>query len=86
MILVHFFFLLSLAVIAYGVYYWVRLLRGRPQLAGNGEPLPWWAWATIVSFGSLGVAASAPGLFFDQPHWFDDKIFWVVERLLGLFT
>lgn len=63
-----------------------RLVRGRPELDPKGNPLPWWVWATFTGVGVLGAVAAGPGLFFDQPHWLIDKVFWVVEKLVGIFT
>ena len=80
--LVHVFFWVCILLIAMAAYYWVRLFRGRPKLDPKGNPLPWWVWATFAGVGVLGAVASAPGLFFDQPHWFIDKIYWVVESFV----
>jgi hypothetical protein len=86
MLLVHIFFWVCLLLVGMSVYYWVRLVRGRPELDPKGNPLPWWVWATFIGFGVLGMVASAPGLFFEQPYWLTDKIYWVVEKFVGLFT
>ena len=39
-----------------------------------------------VSFGIFLLFASIPGAFFEQPHWFVDKLYWVVERVVDVFT
>ena len=84
MVLVHIFFWVCLAVVGMSAYYWARLIRGRPELDPHGKPLPWWTWATFAGVGILGLASAAPGLFFEQPYWLTDKIYWVVEALIGV--
>jgi len=86
MVLVHVFFWVCILLTATAAYYWVRLLRGSPKLDPKGKPLPWWVWAIFAGVGVLGVIASAPGLFFNQPHLLTDKIYWIVEKFVGLFT
>ena len=79
MMLVHIFFWVCVLLVATATYYWVRLLRGSPKLDPKDKPLPWWTWATFAGVGILGVIASAPGLFFDQPHWFmGSPTHWIV--------
>ena len=85
MMLIHIFFWTCVVVVGQSLYSWIQLVRGQPQVSRNGEPLPWWVSATFLGVGVLGITASAPGLFFDQPHWLTDKIFWAVEGLIHLF-
>lgn len=86
MLLVHVFFWASLAVVVVTTYQLVRLGLGRPVLAPNGKTLPWWVFVIILTAGGLGIASSAPGLFFDSPHWLGDTIYRGVERVFQLFT
>ena len=84
MMLIHIFFWTCVVVVGQSLYSWAQLARGHPPVSRNGEPLPWWVWATFLGVGVLGVTASAPGLFFGEPHWLTDKIFWAVEGLIHL--
>lgn len=86
MILIHAFFWTCVVVVGQSLYYWIQLIRGRLQVSRQGEPLPWWVWATFLGFGVLGITASAPGLFFDQPYWLTDKVFSALEKLIRLFV
>lgn len=82
MALIHIFFWTCVIVVGQSLYYSIQLLRGRPPRGRNGKPLPAWVWVTFLGVGALGIAGSAPALFFDRPHWFTDKIFSAVDGLI----
>lgn len=39
-----------------------------------------------VSIGTFLLFASIPGAFLKQPHWFTEKLYWVVEKVVDVFT
>jgi hypothetical protein len=82
MIVVWLYLLVSLAVLAMGVYFLVLYLRGDPGAAfASGRPAPRWLWPFAICFGLLGVLSSAPGVILHQSGWFIDKFFWLLSRL-----
>ena len=85
MALIQLFFWTCVIIVGQSLYSWIQLVRGRSPIGRSGEPLPWWVWATFLGVGVLGITASAPGLFFGEPRWLTDKIFWAVEGLIHLF-
>lgn len=76
------YFALSIAFIAIGVYYLVRVARGLPVEGANGGYVPVWTHWWAIGMGVLGVLASAPSIFTDNPHWFVDKIYFVVSKVI----
>ncbi len=85
-ILLYAFFLASVALAVLGATYFVRVTRGIAVLGGNGMPTPKWLHAFTFCFGCLGVVSSAPSIFSDNPHWFVDKIYFAVSKLVAVFT
>jgi hypothetical protein len=83
-VLLYSYFLVSLALTWMGAVYFVRVSRGIAVLGGNGMPTPKWLHAFVFGFGVLGVLASAPSIFTGNPHWFVDKIYFVVSRIIAV--
>jgi hypothetical protein len=76
------FFTASAALALLGAVYFIRVTRGMAVLGGNGMPTPRWLHAFIFCIGCLGVLSSAPSIFSDEPHWFVDKIYYVVSQII----
>jgi hypothetical protein len=85
-ILLYTFFFTSVALALLGAIYFVRSSRGIAVLGDNGESTPKWLHVFLFCFGCLGVFSSAPSIFSDNPHWFVDKIYFVVSKLVALFA
>lgn len=85
-ILVHTFFLTSVAIALLGAIYFVQSIRGIAVLGGNGKPTPKWLNVFVFFFGCLGVISSAPSIFSNNPYWFSDKIYFAVGKLVALFA
>jgi hypothetical protein len=83
-ILLYTFFVTSGALALLGAIYFVRSSRGVAVVGGNGEPTPRWLNVFLFCFGCLGVVSSAPSIFSDNPHWFVDKIYFAVSKLIAL--
>ena len=39
-----------------------------------------------VTVGTFLLFTSIPGAFLDQPHWFTNNLYWVVEKVFDVFT
>lgn len=85
-VLLYAYFLISLTLAALGATYLVRISMGIPVLAGNGMPTPKWVAGFVFFLGFLGVLSSAPSIFSDNPHWFVDRIYFAVSKLIAAFT
>ena len=85
-VLLYTYFLASVALVVLGVTYFVRVARGVAVLGGNGMPTPKWLYVFIFCVGCLGVVSSAPSIFSDNPHWFVDKIYFAVSKVIAALT
>ncbi len=85
-ILLYGYFLVSAIVALMGLGYLIRVVRGGAVLAANGTPTPTYFLVYMLGLGVFGMLASAPSIFSDNPHWFSDKIFFVVSKVIGLFA
>ena len=85
-ILLYAFFLASIALAVLGATHFVRVIRGIAVPGGNGMPTPKWLHVFTFCFGCLGVVSSAPAIFSDNPHWFVDKVYFAVSKLIAAFT
>ncbi len=83
-VLLYTFFLASAALALMGAVYFVRACRGTPVSGGNGVPTPKWLHIFTFCFGCLGILSSAPSVFTDNPHWFVDKIYFVVSKAMAM--
>jgi hypothetical protein len=83
--LLYLYFAASVTLAVTGGIYLLRVFRGIAVLGANGTPLPTWLHVFILSFGCFGILAAAPLIFSDNPTWFVDKFFFVVERTLAAF-
>ena len=82
MIIVWLYLLVSVAVLAMGVYFLVLYLRGNPGAAfADGRPAPKWLWPFVICFGLLGVLSSVPDVLLHQKGWFIGKVFWLLSKL-----
>jgi hypothetical protein len=85
-VLLHTYFLASIALVVLGVTYFVRVSRGIAVLGGNGVPTPKSLHVFIFCIGCLGVVSSAPSIFSDNPHWFVEKIYFAVSKIIAALT
>ena len=85
-VLLYTFFVTSIVLALCGAIYFVQASRGVAVLGGNGMPTPKWLHVFVFCFGCLGVLSSAPSIFSDNPHWFVDKIYLVVSKVVALFA
>lgn len=81
--LVQVFFWVCALAVAMSIYYLFKAAKGKPALDPRGQPLPWWVWGIFLFVGVLGLAATGPGIYFNNPLWLTDKIFWLVGKLIG---
>lgn len=85
--LFHLLFAIAVGFLASAAYDSYR--RVKPSTA-DSETKPQSNPPVVIGFSAvLGLfllLASVPGAFFAQPHWLTDKLYWVVERIIGLFT
>ena len=83
----HLLFAVALGFMGSAVYETCRRVRLR---SGDSDTRQQINPPLVIIFSAvLGVLllfASVPGAFFEQPHWLADKLYWVVERVIGLFT
>jgi hypothetical protein len=84
--LLYIFFAASAAMVVFGSMYLIRSLAGRSVLSEAGHPIAKWVHIYSIGLGSLGLLSSAPSIFSDNPHWFVDKIYFAVSRLIEAFT
>jgi hypothetical protein len=47
------------------------------------KPVPWQFDAMFLFLGLMGVVSSVPGLFFSQPHWAIDHVWWLISKIAG---
>jgi hypothetical protein len=85
-VVLYLFFIASTALAVFGALYFIRVTRGVAVLGGNGLPTPRWLHGFVFCIGCLGVFASAPSIFSDNPHWFVDKIYYVVSKIIEVFA
>lgn len=85
-ILLYTYFFTSAALALLGAIYFVQSSRGVAVWGGNGGRTPKWLHGFLFCFGCLGVFSSAPSIFTDNPHWFVDKIYFAVSKLIALFA
>jgi hypothetical protein len=85
-ILLYTFFLTSVASAWFGAVYFVRASRGVAVPGGESMRTSKWLHVFVFCFGCLGVLSSAPSIFSDNPHWFVDKIYFVVSKVIALFA
>lgn len=84
-VLLYVLFFISVLLMVLGAWSYVRASRGITVGGGNGDALPRWFLVFVFLFGCLGVLSTAPSIFSDNPHWFVDKIYFAVSRLLAVF-
>jgi hypothetical protein len=85
-VLLYTYFLASVGLIVLGVKDFVRVTRVVAVLGRDEAPTPKWLPVFIFCFGCLGVASSAPSIFSNNPHWFVDKIYFVVSRVIAALS
>lgn len=85
-VLLYTFFAISVALSFLGAIYFIRACRGIVVLGGNSMPTPMWLHVFVFCFGCLGVLSSAPSIFSNNPHWFSDKIYFVVSKIVAAFA
>ena len=85
-VLLYTYFLISITLLVLGATHFVRVSMSTPVLGGNGMPTPKWLHGSFFAFGCLGVLSSAPSIFSDNPHWFVDKIYFAVSKVIAAFT
>ena len=85
-VLLYTYFIVSVIMALMGAVYFVRVSRGVAVLGGNGATTPRWLHAFFACLGGLGMLASAPSIFADNPHWFVDKIYFVVSKIVAVFA
>lgn len=56
-----------------------RVAQSTPWLRTKA---PRWTNYVFLFVGILGMAATIPGIFFDQPNWLNDRIFGVIAKVL----
>jgi hypothetical protein len=84
-----FHILFAVAVGFLGSVVYATYRRTRPRESGAKIEKHNFRLVVIIPFGLLGIFllfASVPGAFFGQPHWLTDKLYWIVERVIGAFT
>jgi len=85
-VLLYAFFLASVFLASMGAVYFILVSRGIAVRGGNGMPTPGWLHAFVFLFGCFGILASAPSIFSDNPHWYADKIYLVVSKVIAVFA
>ena len=87
MSLLHFLFVIAVGFLSFSIYEFYRRLNLRNA---NTESKTRSTPTVIITFSALlGVfllLASIPGAFFGQPYWFTNKLYWVVEKVIEVFT
>lgn len=86
MLLVYAYFLANSCILALGFYYLSRQIRGIPIVTMNGGNVPNWIPLFCMLFGTLGLLATIPLIFSNNPSWLTDKIFHFVSWLLARFV
>ena len=60
-----------------------RLRSGKSESNNRGR-------LTVIIFsiliGTFLLFSLIPGAFFEQPYWFTEKLFWVVEKVVDVCT
>jgi hypothetical protein len=83
MALVWIAFIASALLIGGSAWHLVRRARGAVMVDAAKKPFPW-QWDPIFLFvGALGVLSTVPGLFFGQPHWAIDHVWWLISRVVA---
>ena len=85
--LFHILFTIALGFIASSIYEIYRRVKVHSEKIKSDSQV---ASAFVIAFSALiGVFllfAAIPGAFLNQPHWFVDKLFRVVEVIIEVFT
>lgn len=77
----HVFFAIAVGFVGTGLYEGYR--RAKSGTVKSNSPI---VIAFSIFLGIFLLFASVPGAFFGQPYWLADKLYWLVEKTLGLFT
>jgi hypothetical protein len=85
-VLLYTYFAASVALALIGAASLVRLSRGVAVPGANGIPMPKWLHVFLLCFGCFGMLSSAASIFGDDPHWFVDKIYFVVSKIIAAFA
>lgn len=85
-VLLYGYFLASALVAAIGFVYFIRVSRGIVVPGGNGAATAKWLHGFCIGLGSVGIMASAPSIFSDNPHWFVDKIYFLMSQMISAFS
>ena len=63
-------------------HFW-RRGTGSNVLDASGNALPLYVDATFAAVALIGIVSTAPGLFFDEPHWAIDHVWRLIARMSG---
>jgi len=81
--LIWFTFVSSLALVLWATWNSWRRARGREIVDFVKRPVRWQFDAMLIFLGVIGVVSCVPGLFFEQPHWAIDHVWWIIGKVTG---
>ena len=76
-------FFASVILVIAAVWHFWRRAQGRDILDFVKRPVPWQFDAMFLLIGAVGVISCVPGLFFGQPHWAIDHVWWLISKVSG---
>ncbi len=74
-------FVSSGLLLAIGLRNFWRRRNDQVVLDFKKQPVPWQFDAMGLFLGVIGLVSTVPGLFFDQPHWAMDHVWYLVSKL-----
>ena len=82
----HLLFLIAVGFLSVPIYEVYKRHRDRKARSDANNPDTLTVIIFSVSVGTFLLFASIPGAFLEQPNWFTDNLYWVLEKVVDVFT
>ena len=76
------FFIVCTLLLGVTVWHFWQRAHGEPIVGLFDNPIPWHYDLTFLAFALIGVICTVPGLFFGQPRWAAEQLYWFITRVL----
>ena len=70
----------TVLVIGTAWHFW-RRARGLAVVDDAKQQTPWQLDAAFMFLGIIGVVSTVPGLFFGEPNWAIDRVYWLISKV-----
>jgi hypothetical protein len=82
MVIIWIMFFASVVLVAACLWRFWRRARGLAIVVAE-RTIPWQIDAAFMFFGVVGAVSCIPGLFFGQPTWAIDHVWWLIAKVAG---